>query len=182
MPHNNDDKDEESSSTSTATLLAAALQQATSGGIWNDRGDNHLDRINTHLRNTIHSISTEGICKEALDKMKRQVGGFYVYSLYDDCTYSNPFSFSSSSPNDNNKNHLLQGGLNDYPCGTEKVMALYLSLPQVQKALHVRSDFFEVDNAVGFDYTPTYKDVSDIYRQANAANLKVLVLQWVCIT
>jgi carboxypeptidase C (cathepsin A) len=165
MPH--DDNDE---STSTATLLAAALQQATtSAGILNR---DHHDSINSHLRNSIHS-STDGICKEALDKMKRQVGGFYGYSLYDDCTYSN--AFSSSSPLPSNDNLHLQGGLNDYPCGTEKVMAQYLSLPQVQKALHVRSDFFEVDNAVGFDYTPTYKDVSDIYRQASAANLKVLV-------
>jgi Serine carboxypeptidase len=157
MPHDHDDH------SSMATLLATALQQATAATSGIVNGDDYNKVRNSNLRINTHDT----ICKQALDKMKRQAGGFFVYSLYDDCTYSNPFS-------SNDQLHL-QGGLNDYPCGTEKVMAQYLALPEVQKALHVRSDFFEVDNAVGFDYTPTYKDVSDIYRQANAANLKVLV-------
>jgi Serine carboxypeptidase len=54
-------------------------------------------------------------------------------------------------------------------------MEEYLKLPQVLEAFHVRSVFFEVDNAEGdFDYTPTEPDLQPFYKEMNG-KLKVLV-------
>lgn len=80
--------------------------------------------------------------------------------MYDECTYSNG---------------LLTGGLNDYPCGGDIVMTAYLNLSAVQKALHVESEFFNVDNAEGdFDYTPTEPDLTGFYKEMNG-KLRILV-------
>jgi carboxypeptidase C (cathepsin A) len=100
------------------------------------------------------------ICKAALEKVKQELGGFFEYSLYDDCTY---------------RNGLLKGGLNTYSCGGGVVMEEYFKLDQVHEAFHVKAEFFETDNAVGdFDYTPTEKDLTGFYKEING-KLKVLV-------
>lgn len=104
-------------------------------------------------------------CQASLQKVKKQVGGFYGYSLYDDCTYRNGLKSSPSR---------VGGAVNDYSCGGDIVMQQYIHGPQVQEALHVASEFFAVDNADGFDYTPTEKDLSGFYKEINGA-LRVLV-------
>jgi carboxypeptidase C (cathepsin A) len=106
-------------------------------------------------------LKDSDICQAALAKVDRQVGGYYGYSLYDECTYSGG---------------LLGGALNDYPCGGDAVMQHYLSLPVVKEALHVtNATFFSVDNADGdFDYTPTEPDLSGFYRSING-KIRVLV-------
>ena len=99
-------------------------------------------------------------CKDVLNKIKQELGGFFEYSLYDECTYNNG---------------LLEGALNDYPCGGGPIMEEYLKIPIVKDAFHVRSEFFEVDNAGGdFDYTPTEPDLTGFYQQMNG-KLKILV-------
>lgn len=102
-------------------------------------------------------------CKAVVDHIYKQVGGFYAYSLYDECTYDDAFN-----------QQKLGGGLNDYPCGTDRALQAWLKDPSVRKALHVKSEYFAVDNAVGFDYTPTEKDLTGFYKQVNG-KLKVLV-------
>ena len=104
---------------------------------------------------------SDSVCQAAVAKMTAQAGGVYAYGLYDECTYRNGMT--------------LQGGLNDYPCGGDIVMTDYLQLDAVRQALHVRSDFFSVDNAAGdFDYTPTEKDLTGFYQEQNG-RLRILV-------
>ena len=106
------------------------------------------------------AIGDDDACKTMLQKVKKEIGGFYEYSLYDDCTY---------------RNGLLGGALNDYPCGGGAVMEDYFKLEAVKDAFHVKSTFFETDNAEGdFDYTPTEPDLTGFYKQVNG-KLKVLV-------
>jgi hypothetical protein len=51
----------------------------------------------------------------------------------------------------------------------------YFKLEAVKDAFHVKSTFFETDNAGGgFDYTPTEPDLTGFYKQVNG-KLKVLV-------
>jgi hypothetical protein len=71
---------------------------------------------------------------------------------------------------------LVGGGLNDYPCGGDLVMADYLNLPVVRDALHVKkSDFFSVDNAEGdFDYVPSERDLTGFYKEVNG-RLRILI-------
>jgi hypothetical protein len=45
-------------------------------------------------------------CLSLLEEMHAQVGGYYEYGLYDDCTYSNPFTGASSA-----RAHLLSRSL-----------------------------------------------------------------------
>ena len=117
-------------------------------------------------RQTMHDPVDEH-CKVVVDHIFQQVGGYYAYSLYDECTYDDPFSLLAS-------NNGLQGGLNDYPCGTDRALQAWLKDPAVRQALHVRSEYFAVDNAVGFDYTPTEKDLTGFYKEING-KLKVLI-------
>jgi carboxypeptidase C (cathepsin A) len=99
-------------------------------------------------------------CQEALHKLEKQVGGYYEYALYDECTY---------------RNGILQGGVNDYPCGGGPVLDDYVTLDAVKDAFHVpNATFFAVDNAEGFDYTPTEPDISGFYK-SQAGKLKMLV-------
>jgi serine carboxypeptidase-like clade 1 len=102
------------------------------------------------------------LCQEALDKMENEVGGFYEYALYDDCTYRNGLMG-------------VDGALNDYACGGGDILESYVKLDSVKKALNVeKSTFFSVDNAENFDYTPTEKDISGFYK-SQAGKLKMLV-------
>eukprot|EP00980_Cylindrotheca_fusiformis_P000483 scaffold119_cov131-Cylindrotheca_fusiformis.AAC.13 len=105
-------------------------------------------------------LEQDDICRAALKKTKKEIGGFFTYSLYNDCPY---------------RNGLLQGGQNDYPCGGGVVLEEYLKLEAVHEAFGVTSDFFETDNAEGdFDYTPTEPDLTGFYKEING-KLKVLI-------
>ena len=103
-------------------------------------------------------------CKAVLAKLNEEKGGYFEYSLYDDCTYRNGLLRGKSSEATVDVD-VVQGALNDYPCGGGPVMEEYLKMTQVKQALHVVSDFFEVDNAEGdFDYTPTEPDLTGFYK------------------
>ncbi len=111
------------------------------------------------------------VCKAALAMAKKEVGGFFEYALYDECTYRNGLKW---------KHRLgletLHGALNDYPCGAGPVLEEYMALGDViSDAFHVKSAFFEVDNAEGdFEYTPTEPDLEPFYKAMNG-KLKILV-------
>lgn len=103
-------------------------------------------------------------CKAVLQQIKTELGGFFEYALYDDCTYRNGLLKAGTG-----------GALNDYACGAGPVLEEYLKLPAVKEAFHVKGTFFEVDNAEGdFDYTPTEPNLSNFYQEVND-KLKVLI-------
>ena len=105
----------------------------------------------------------------ALAKIKEEQGGFFEYALYDECTFRN--GLLQSRP----RAKVVTGALNDYPCGGGPVMESYFQMDAVKEAFHVKSTFFEVDNAEGdFDYTPTEPDLSGFYQEVNG-KLRVLV-------
>jgi hypothetical protein len=122
-------------------------------------------------------------CKAALTKVKEQVGGYFEYSLYDDCIYrnlaietvaANAAGVSSSSPPPGPSR--VRGGLNDYPCGGYPVMVEWLNRDDVKRALHLHGSFFSVDNAQNFDYTPTEPDLTGFFRHLAAETpIRVLI-------
>jgi carboxypeptidase C (cathepsin A) len=119
----------------------------------------------------------DDLCREALSRTKKEIGGFFEYALYDECTYRNGLKWKSrlgvQTVADPRRVH---GALNDYPCGAGPVLEEYLALGTViSDAFHVRSTFFEVDNAEGdFDYTPTEPDLEPFYQEMNG-KLRILV-------
>ncbi|KAL3893606.1 MAG: hypothetical protein SGARI_008064 [Bacillariaceae sp.] len=131
----------------------------------------------------------DDICKAALKKTKAELGGFFEYALYDECTYSNglrqkqQYRWKSLLGMDDNLGicmnafsyHCNDRHIPTTACGGGQVMEEYLKLPQVKEAFHVRSDFFEVDNAEGdFDYTPTEPNLMPFYQEMNG-KIKILV-------
>lgn len=110
-------------------------------------------------------------CQAAIDLAQKQVGGYFEYSLYDDCIYENGFLQRMQLIQARNQQQSLYpmmpltGALNDYACGGGVVMEQWLKLPSVKQALHVENaTFFSVDNAQGgFRYTPTEKDLRGFY-------------------
>jgi carboxypeptidase C (cathepsin A) len=116
------------------------------------------------------SSNNDEACQLAMVKVNQQAGGYYGYNLYDDCTYRNGMSLSSSK-------NTRQGAVNDYACGGAIVSDRYLGLAAVQTALHVVPDnYFSVDNADNFDYTPTEKDLTGFYKDLLAENNDIRVL------
>merc|ERR1711933_518478 len=122
-------------------------------------------------------------CEKAQEKVSKQVGGYWEYNLYDDCTYEN--NFLSSIPHPLNIQRLrkvsarqkfaptsferrlssLNGGVNDYVCGEGIAQDVWTSHPSVREALHVNidSNFVSGDNAEGMPYTSTEKNLTPFY-------------------
>ena len=99
-------------------------------------------------------------CQAKIQSMHEELGGFYEYSLYDDCTYRNGILLK------HNLNMFVDNGaLNDYACGQGPVMEDYMKLTAVQEAFHIPkgASFFSVDNAEDFNYTPTEPDLTGFY-------------------
>lgn len=107
-------------------------------------------------------------CSAALKNAKDAAGGYYEYSLYDDCTYHNgllrkrPYISGARS---NAVDIDAQGALNDYVCGGGEVLEEYVRHPSVMEAFHVPPDslFFDGDNGIGFEYTPTEPNLLPFY-------------------
>ena len=141
-----------------------------------------LDDFRAVMKACSHSHDTgfkDDLCEEALAMAKKEIGGFFEYALYDECTYRNGLKWKQRLGLDtlyNHENNHLHGALNDYPCGAGPVLEQYMALGDtIQNAFHVKSTFFEVDNAEGdFDYTPTEPDLEPFYKDMNG-KLKILV-------
>jgi len=111
------------------------------------------------------------------------MGGYYEYSLYDDCWYNNdvePPTFMNQSksywgppkfPGMENINTSLlknlQGGLNDYPCGGVAATFKWLDNELVKDAINVPRDakIFSGDNGDGFTYNMTEKNLLPFYQE-----------------
>ena len=131
----------------------------------------------TTFGNGSNNHNKDDICRAAIAKINEEIGGLFEYALYDECTYQNGLKWKKTLGLDHNHHDLnLNGALNDYPCGAGPVLEEYLSLGSVVlDAFHVRSTFFEVDNAEGdFDYTPTEPDLQPFYKEMNG-KLKILI-------
>jgi len=121
------------------------------------------------------------------------MGGYYEYSLYDDCWYNNdvePPTFMNQSKSywgppkfpgmeniDTSLLKNLQGGLNDYPCGGVAATFKWLDNELVKDAINVPRDakIFSGDNGDGFTYNMTEKNLLPFYQEL-VMNTSVRVL------
>ena len=116
-------------------------------------------------------------CQALLSEMHRQVGGYYEYALYDECTYTNPFTqrllrrfgatpgYHRWRGGQEGLAPAIKGALNDYACGTGQALFAWVDLPEVRKALNVPidSNWFCADNGLGFVYKVTEKNLMPFY-------------------
>jgi serine carboxypeptidase-like clade I len=76
----------------------------------------HADEAEFLLGDTPDLRQKDDLCRAALSKTKKELGGFFTYALYDECTYSNGLRHAKQ----NWKlllgmdNDLVDGALNDY--------------------------------------------------------------------
>lgn len=121
-------------------------------------------------------------CQSTVDQVKIQVGGYYGYSLYDDCVYRNDFMLSTKPRNwwgpPPSIGTRSGSALNDYAC-PGPAMNIWLNRTDVRTQLHVAKDsyFFSGDNGVGFNYTLTERNVLPFYVDCikSHAHLNILV-------
>ena len=114
-------------------------------------------------------------CNDELSKMDNEIGGYYEYALYDDCTYENGLLKGNARP----KHTEWRGALNDYTCGGGDVMEMYANVTEVRDAFHVSQDsyFFSGDDGIGFNYTLTEKNLMPFYKDVSIGNYKDLRLR-----
>eukprot|EP01063_Lacrimia_lanifica_P011411 TRINITY_DN1819_c0_g2_i3.p2 TRINITY_DN1819_c0_g2~~TRINITY_DN1819_c0_g2_i3.p2 ORF type:complete len:498 (+),score=201.11 TRINITY_DN1819_c0_g2_i3:65-1558(+) len=122
-------------------------------------------------------------CWALIEEMKKEVGGFFVYDLYDDC----PKNVLGAAHGKNThgaarrafaSKQAQRRGAAGYVCpGT--AFADYFNNAAVREAMHLPKDinFFNSDNGKGFPYQETMKDVRPIYVRAARAGLKVLTYE-----
>lgn len=119
------------------------------------------------------------------------MGGYYEYSLYDDCWYQNDLIpptksldqrdrkwWGAPQTHNNALNANLGGASNDYPCGGPSASFAWLMNEKVKKALNVPADakFFSGDNGIGFTYNMTEKNLLPYYKEVvENTTLRVLV-------
>lgn len=112
-------------------------------------------------------------CAAALKQMNANLGGFFGYSLYDDCVYDEAFGSAVkqltltgmftedvSKLNARTSRSLGDNQPNGYPC-PGPAMHIWLNHTSVKKALNVPANarFNNGDNGVGFNYTLTETNV-----------------------
>lgn len=121
------------------------------------------------------------------------MGGYFEYSLYDDCWYKNDDTLPSRDllnqtgrkwwgpPQTHNEDlikAMVSGALNNYACGGYAASFVWLNNDKVKKALNVAADakFFSGDNGVGFTYNMTEPNLLPFYKEVvENTDLKVLV-------
>mmetsp|Transcript_15495 Transcript_15495/g.31927 ORF Transcript_15495/g.31927 Transcript_15495/m.31927 type:complete len:491 (-) Transcript_15495:89-1561(-) len=109
-------------------------------------------------------------CNAELDNMKDEIGGYYEYALYDDCTYENGLLKGAARP----QHTEWRGALNDYVCGGGDAMEIYANVTEVRDAFHVSQDsyFFSGDDGVGFVYNLTEKNLMPFYKDVAVGKYK----------
>lgn len=115
--------------------------------------------------------------------MRKEIGGYYSYNLYDTCYANNVFSpnsnrkWWSSVPLSMSVTEDVGGAVNDYPCPGD-ALNIWVNLTQARQALNVplSSYFFNGDNGEGMHYDMTEKNVLPFYKECIEKNkLRILV-------
>jgi len=125
---------------------------------------------------------TDKSCQNLVDKMDQALGGYYGYSLYDECKHVKLGAVEPAQSmmrlDQSNRQQWLGGALNDYPCGGIGAMEVFFNHSLVKKALNIPDEayFFLSDNGVGFNYSITERNLMPFYQHvAQDTQLRVLV-------
>jgi len=96
-------------------------------------------------------------CKAAVQTMQKALGGYFGYSLYDDCIYDESFRrrrllTAGADGAAHSGLSASRGGLNDYACPSN-AMTEWLNRADVRAALNIQPDnrFNSADNGVGMN-------------------------------
>jgi hypothetical protein len=115
-------------------------------------------------------------CNELLKQVQVQAGRFFEYNLYDDCPENRKEEGDEDDDDDSSRrlslrrtadreNVVFANGVNDYMCGGQTSLDMYLSHPAVRKAMHIPDGtvWFDGDDGNGIDYNLSEANLSDVY-------------------
>lgn len=139
----------------------------------------------------LKSGDTNPVCTALLKEMYSSLGGYFEYSLYDECFQLNDFAtgpknqsmkwygkpLTAAAMELREERALLKGALNDYPCAGA-AMPIWVNLSAARKALNVDVDsfWFSGDNGASFVYQQDVKSVFPIYERVfKNTDLRVIV-------
>mmetsp|Transcript_6688 Transcript_6688/g.25809 ORF Transcript_6688/g.25809 Transcript_6688/m.25809 type:complete len:341 (+) Transcript_6688:603-1625(+) len=112
-------------------------------------------------------------CSEALGQVKDEVGGYYVYHLYDDCIYEDDLTQAVEG---RVGAYPAQGALNDYSCGTGPVQEQWLARKDVREAIRVPVEArFVSGDGTGVPYRLTERNLMPFYESLAVSPVRVLV-------
>lgn len=108
-------------------------------------------------------------CKEVIQRVFEEVGGFYGYNLYDECE---DFELWRYAPG--RKKPPSSGG---YPCGGSRALRLWVNTSSVKENLHVDPSafFFLSDDGNDFNYAFTRDDTVGLMKTLAESGRRVLV-------
>ncbi|EDQ88901.1 uncharacterized protein MONBRDRAFT_37373 [Monosiga brevicollis MX1] len=144
-----------------------------------------------------HFNGTENIkCEAILAKMNQDIGNFDIYNIYDTCGNDQVTldhaeirrrigqarvvnTSGSQVYSIHPQLSEFQGALNDYTCGAQKVMDLWLAQDDVQKALHVSKQGQQSYRRTAADLRDLYKTLAQKYRMLiYSGNVDACVPYW----
>eukprot|EP00659_Diplonema_papillatum_P003928 gene3928-6080_t len=124
--------------------------------------------------------TTSPDCQALVHKMTTQLGGYFVYNLYDNCNNTDLMrdGLHKTRSNMRRLNRNLKGATNEYAC-SGNAMAMWFAAPGVLESMNLatNSNFFNADDGRGFTYTPNVADVRPFHAAAIKAGLRVLTYE-----
>ena len=143
----------------------------------------HREIMSTCTEEEMKTPYLSAKCKAIIAEMQEEVGGFYVYNLYNQCPQDQLSKHGINQALRAKKNVLkaVSNAHNGATTGTcpGNAMPDWLALNQTRSAIGVPLDvnFLNLDNGHGFNYTTDQTDVRFIYKKALEKGLTVLVYE-----
>ena len=110
-------------------------------------------------------------CTAYIKEFRAQVGGYYIYDLYDDCPHGTTSRMTELKAKYRSQSrHMLSrfnGAENDYAC-SGSAMVDYFARADFRNAVGISLDayFFNADDGSRFNYTSNVFDVRPFYKKA----------------
>eukprot|EP01061_Rhynchopus_euleeides_P037712 TRINITY_DN645_c4_g1_i1.p1 TRINITY_DN645_c4_g1~~TRINITY_DN645_c4_g1_i1.p1 ORF type:complete len:517 (+),score=213.64 TRINITY_DN645_c4_g1_i1:43-1593(+) len=144
----------------------------------------HREIMSTCTEAELKTPELSPACKALIAEMSEEVGGFYVYNLYNQCPQNELMSKHGMNRALRSRKAALRAAASAHGGATTgtcpgNAMPEWLALKATREAINVPADvnFLNLDNGHGFNYTTDQTDIRFVYKKALAAGLSVLVYE-----
>jgi cathepsin A (carboxypeptidase C) len=122
------------------------------------------------------------ICLKLVEQVSEEVGYFFAYNLYNSCPIgeldASKYGINQALERRRDMHKSMLGDVGGSPCPGNSLTD-WLSNAEVLRALNLPSDsnFLNLDNGHGFNYTSDEPQITPIYKEALDHGLRVLVYE-----
>ena len=147
----------------------------------------HREIMATCTVEEMHTPDLTPACKALVAQMGEEIGGFYVYNMYNACPQDQLMSKHGMNRALANRKAIMKavatggewhGGATVGTCPSA-AMPTYLNLASVKTAIAapLNTNFLNLDNGHGFNYTTDQTDIRFVYKKALDKGLTVMVYE-----